>query len=64
MSAEEQQQVAEFWKAKGAKGFGYYNDGSMHIDFRDSAAAWGPNRSKSSLPKTPSWFQKFASNLS
>lgn len=40
-------------------GIGYYNNGSLHIDYRDPAnkAAWGPNRSRTSLPETPYWYR-------
>lgn len=40
-------------------GIGYYpNSDSMHIDLRDGKAAWGGNRSRSSLPNTPDWYQR------
>jgi hypothetical protein len=39
-------------------GIGYYpNNDSIHIDFRTNPAAWGQNRSSSSLPNTPAWFR-------
>jgi hypothetical protein len=40
-------------------GIGYYNNESLHIDYRDPSrkAAWGPNRSKTSLPMTPWWYK-------
>ena len=40
-------------------GIGMYQNGSIHIDYRDpnNKAAWGQNRSNTSLPATPWWFQ-------
>lgn len=40
-------------------GIGIYDDGSIHIDYRDpkNKAAWGQNRSNTSLPNTPWWFE-------
>jgi hypothetical protein len=39
-------------------GIGLYKNGSVHIDYRDpkNKAAWGQNRSNTSLPDTPWWF--------
>jgi hypothetical protein len=39
-------------------GIGYYpNSDSIHIDFRQTPAAWGQNRHSNSLPNTPAWFR-------
>lgn len=40
-------------------GIGIYDNGTLHIDYRDpkNKAAWGQNRSNTSLPNTPWWFQ-------
>lgn len=55
-----QKEMAEWWRARGAGGFGYYPaKGSMHIDM-GAKRAWGPNFSSSSLRQTPAWFQAFA----
>ena len=58
--------VLEWWKSRGAYGFGYYpNSTSIHVDIRENGqyAAWGTNYSKSSLPGTPPEFQAFARSL-
>jgi aryl carrier-like protein len=59
-------QIFEWWKARGAYGFGYYtNSSSIHVDIRENGqyAAWGTNYSRSSLPGTPPEFQAFARSL-
>jgi hypothetical protein len=48
---------------QGAKGIGWYNNNSMHIDFRDTPMAWGPDTHRSSLGQTPPWFQQRAAAL-
>ena len=47
----------------GAKGIGWYNNNSMHVDFRDTPMAWGPDTHRSSLGQTPPWFQARAAAL-
>lgn len=55
-----QQEIASWWRQRGAGGFGYYpNKGAMHVDF-GAQRAWGPNYSRTSLGDTPQWFQSFA----
>ena len=55
-----QQEIANWWRQRGAGGFGYYpNKGAMHVDF-GAQRAWGPNYSRTSLGDTPQWFQSFA----
>ena len=58
-----QEEITRYAQSVGAKGFGYYpGSSSMHFDTRPSGSAfWGPNYSKTSLGKTPDWFQRFAS---
>lgn len=63
LDENQREQALEFWASQGAKGFGYYNGNSIHVDFRDNPATWGPNYSKSSLPSTPKYFQRFSENL-
>ena len=59
MEPDQQRAVLEWWKSKGAQGFGYYpKSQSAHVDFAN-ARAWGPNYSASSLGQTPEWFQQF-----
>ncbi|NNM74741.1 YcbK family protein [Enterovirga aerilata] len=50
---ERQAEALQWWRDRGAGGLGYYNNGSMHVDLRQSPAAWGPNRSRTSLPQVP-----------
>lgn len=54
--------VVDHALANGARGIGYYpHSESVHVDFREGAnAAWGPNYSKTSLDRTPAWFQQRA----
>ena len=55
-----QQEIANWWRQRGAGGFGYYpHKGAMHVDF-GAQRAWGPNYSRTSLGDTPQWFQSFA----
>lgn len=56
------EEIARYARTLGAKGFGYYpNSDSMHFDMRPGGEAfWGQNYSRTSLPGTPEWFQKFA----
>ena len=63
LDEKQREQALGFWASQGAKGFGYYNGNSIHVDFRDNPATWGPNYSKSSLPSTPEFFQRFSENL-
>lgn len=66
ISMAETIRILEWWKARGAHGFGYYpNSTSIHVDIRESGAyaAWGTNYSRSSLPQTPKEFQAFARSL-
>jgi hypothetical protein len=45
----------------GVRGIGTYNatGDSLHVDTRSGPfAAWGPNRSRTSLGQTPDWFQR------
>lgn len=59
---ERQQQIAQWWRERGAGGFGYYpNKQAMHVDF-GAQRAWGPNYSRTSLGDTPQWFQGFVNN--
>lgn len=57
---EEAVEVARFLHSIGARGFGWYNNGSLHADFRSQPAVWGPNFSSSSLGQTPGLWQQFA----
>ena len=64
MSTEQKAALVDDALARGAKGIGWYNDGSLHIDFREGqAAAWGPNRSRTSLGQTEPWFRERAEKL-
>jgi hypothetical protein len=49
----------------GARGIGYYpGSQSAHLDMRSGApAAWGPNKSRTSLGQTPDWFQAAANRV-
>ena len=44
-------------QAQGFRGFGYYNNGSLHADM-GSRRAWGPDRTAGSLSQTPYAFQQ------
>jgi hypothetical protein len=60
---ERKAEAYNFLRDNGGQGFGYYNNNSGHVDMRDGdAAAWGPNRSRSSIGQTPEWYQGFANN--
>jgi len=55
-----QREIAEWLRANGAQGFGYYpNSQSMHADL-GGARFWGPDYTKNSLGQTPEWFRQFA----
>jgi hypothetical protein len=64
---EKKADVVKYWLKRGASSVGFYPDTvSLHVDFKADAkgeavkGAWGPNRSRSSLPQTPEWFQTLA----
>jgi hypothetical protein len=63
MSEEQKAAVINDAIANGAKGIGWYNPNSMHVDFRQNPAAWGPNKSASTLGRTPPWFREAAQKL-
>lgn len=44
-------------RQEGFRGFGYYNDGSLHADM-GAPRAWGPDRTSASLGQTPYAFQE------
>lgn len=50
-----QKQALDWWKGQGATGFGHYG-GSAHVDFGPQRA-WGPDRTRGSLGRTPQFFQ-------
>uniref|UniRef100_UPI00165122DE YcbK family protein n=1 Tax=Methylobacterium sp. B34 TaxID=95563 RepID=UPI00165122DE len=60
--SEDRARDAMNWlRSEGAKGFGTYNDGSFHVDWKPgSNRAWGPDRHATSLSQTPAWFQENA----
>lgn len=62
LTPQQRQEVAEYARSIGARGFGYYpKSNSMHFDVRQGPEAfWGSNYSRSSLGQTPEWFQNFA----
>jgi hypothetical protein len=58
--------ILEWWKQRGARGFGYYpNSQSIHIDIREGNTyyAWGTDYTRRSLPQTPIEFQMFVQTL-
>ncbi len=60
---ERKADAVNWLRSQGAQGFGTYDrDGSeFHADWRTTGPAmWGPNRSRTSLGATPSWFQDIA----
>ena len=63
MTEEQKQAVIQDAVNNGAKGIGWYNPNSMHVDFRQTPAAWGPNKSYSTIGRTPPWFQQIAATL-
>lgn len=64
VSDERKADAVNWLRSQGANGFGTYDatGKSFHADFRSTPAVWGPNRSRTSLDRTPSWFQDFAQN--
>ncbi|ORE90629.1 tail tape measure protein TP901 core region [Stappia sp. 22II-S9-Z10] len=44
-------------QSQGFRGFGYYNNGSLHADM-GARRAWGPDRTSGSLGRTPYAFQQ------
>jgi hypothetical protein len=57
-AAEKARLVQRVLQDERVGGIGYYpNSDSLHVDFRDKPAAWGQNKSSSSLPGTPAWFR-------
>ena len=63
MTEAQKQAVIQDAVNNGAKGIGWYNPNSMHVDFRQTPAAWGPNKSYSTIGRTPPWFQQIAATL-
>lgn len=61
LSPAQREEITRYALSIGARGVGYYpNSNSMHFDTRPNPAFWGPNKSRTSLPQTPDWFQNVA----
>lgn len=55
-----QREMAEYLRAQGLQGFGYYpKSQSMHADL-GGQRFWGQDYTKNSLGQTPEWFRQFA----
>jgi GH24 family phage-related lysozyme (muramidase) len=63
LNEQQKQALIDDAVQNGAKGIGWYNNNSMHLDFRDTPMAWGPDTHQSSLGQTPPWFQARAAAL-
>jgi len=63
LSDAEKTDVMERLRQRGARGIGNYGGASVHADWRPGPiAAWGPDKSKESLPQTAPWFRRVAIN--
>lgn len=60
MPEDQQRAVLQYLRESGATGFGYYPDSqSIHADI-GPARFWGPDKTRGSLNRTPTFFQEFA----
>lgn len=65
VSDERKADAVNWLRSQGAMGFGTYDKTgrSFHADWRTSGPAmWGPNRSRTSLDRTPDWFQRISAD--